>query len=124
MLREVIMKRNKENPFDLFENWGLAAAGDVNGYDALTIGWGAMGRIWNKDIVVIFVRPQRYTRQFLDSNDKFCLSFFDEDYRETMAYFGTNSGRDVDKAKETGLTPVFENGCPHFEEARLVLECR
>ena len=124
MLREVSLRKNKENAFDLFANWGLVAAGNEESYNAMTIGWGTMGRIWNKDIVTIYVRPQRYTREFLDNNDKFSLCFFDESYREMLAYFGTKSGRDTDKVKEAGLTPVFENGCPHFTQCRLVLECK
>ncbi len=124
MLREVNHRKHKENAFDLFGNWGLVVAGDENGYDAMTIGWGTMGRIWNKDIVTIYVRPHRYTREFIDKSENFSLCFFEEKYRETLAYFGTKSGREEDKAKACGFTPVFENGCPHFEEARLVIECR
>ena len=37
---------------------------------------------------------------------------------------GTKSGRDIDKMKEPGLTPIEENGCVYFEEARLVLVCK
>lgn len=41
-----------------------------------------------------------------------------------LAYCGKHSGRDTDKVSETGLTPVFDENAPYFEEADLVIICR
>ena len=90
----------------------------------MTVSWGNMGIMWNKNIVTVFVRPQRYTREFIERSDKFTLSFYDESMRPALRLCGSKSGRDLDKAAAAGLTPVFENGTTYFAQAKLVLECR
>jgi len=83
-----------------------------------------MGVLWNKPVTYIFVRPQRYTYEFLEKNKSYSLSFFDEKYRKALTICGSKSGRDIDKVKEAGLTPVVsDNGIVHFSEAKLVVEC-
>lgn len=60
----------------------------------------------------------------MEKNEYFTASFFDEKYRSALSYCGSHSGRDVDKAKETGLTPIEIEGVAAFEEAEMVLVCR
>lgn len=72
-----------------------------------------------------YIRPQRYTKQFVDGNEYFTLSFFSEDYRKQLALCGSKSGRDIDKVKECGFTVAAGQGnAPYFEQADLVLVCR
>ena len=113
------------NPFQMIgKDWALVTAGDETGYNTMTVSWGNMGIMWNKNIVTVFIRPQRYTKEFLDRFDNFTLSFYEESSREALKLCGSKSGRDMDKIKAAGLTPVHENGTTYFEEARLVLECK
>ena len=113
------------NPFQMIgKDWALVTAGDETGYNTMTVSWGNMGIMWNKNIVTVFIRPQRYTKEFLDRFDNFTLSFYEESSREALKLCGSKSGRDMDKIKAAGLTPVHENGTTYFKEARLVLECR
>lgn len=113
------------NPFTLIgKEWALLSAGDISNFNMMTVSWGNMGVMWNKNIVTAFVRPQRYTKEFIDRSDKFTLSFYEEELRPALALCGSKSGRELDKAKAAGLTPVFENGTVYFQEAKLVLECR
>jgi len=71
------------------------------------------------------IRPQRHTYTFLEKSQYFTLSFFHEKYREVLKFCGARSGRDVDKMKETGITPVqTANGSVCFSEARIVIECK
>lgn len=49
---------------------------------------------------------------------------FEESQRAALQFCGTHSGRDCDKAKETGLTPVELDGVATFAEAKLVLICK
>ncbi|HIV19705.1 MAG TPA: flavin reductase family protein [Candidatus Merdivicinus intestinigallinarum] len=113
------------NPFQMIgKDWALVTAGDETGYNTMTVSWGNMGIMWNKNIVTVFIRPQRYTKEFLDRFDNFTLSFYEESSREALKLCGSKSGRDLDKIKAAGLTPVHENGTTYFEEARLVLECK
>lgn len=127
------MNMQKINPKEIDENvirligdeWMLVAAGDREKFNMMTASWGSMGFLWNKPVVMVFVRPQRYTYEFTEKGDMLTLSFFGEQYRRALNVCGSVSGRDTDKVKESGLTPYFtEAGNPAFEEASLVLECR
>lgn len=104
--------------------WMLITAGNQNHYNTMTAAWGGIGFLWNLPVSYIFVRPQRYTYEFTEQYDKYSLCFFDKTYKDVLMYCGRNSGRKVDKAKETKLTPIeTSNGNIVFEEARLIIEC-
>ena len=81
------------------------------------------GEIWGADSVVIAVRPQRYTMEFLNENDTFALSFYG-DNKQIHKVCGSESGRDVNKTEKTGLTPVFDEGTVYFKEAEKVIICK
>ena len=125
MLKEIHLEELQCNPFQLFhKDWALITAGDEKEYNTMTASWGHMGIIWNKNIVTVYVRPQRYTHDFMEKFDRFTVSFYPESCREALTFCGKNSGRDTNKAKETGLTPVHEEGMTYFSQAKLVLECK
>ena len=108
------------------EDWFLLTAGTINsGYNTMTASWGGLGQLWHMRVAFVFVRPQRHTRKFMENNVSFTMSFFLEDYRDVLKYCGSHSGRDIDKAGETGLTPFEPSaGTAAFEEARLILVCK
>ncbi len=113
------------NPFTLIgKDWMLVTAGDAGKFNTMTASWGGVGVLWNKKVVFTFIRPQRYTYEFIEKGEVFTLSFFDEAHRDALQFCGAHSGRDVDKVQATGLTPVFSDGGVYFEEAKLVLVCR
>jgi len=116
----------EDNAFRLIsKDWMLITAGKTGDYNTMTASWGGFGHLWHRDVCYIFIRPQRHTFSFLEREELFTLSFFAEDYREALKFCGTKSGREIDKAAVTGLTPVASPGggvC--FAEARLVIECR
>ena len=105
----------------LDKRWALLTAGDRNTFNAMVINWGALGFIWNRPIMTILVRPNRYTYEFIEKFDNLTVSFYDKQYKKSLGVFGTKSGRDVDKVKETGFTPVFIDGVPSFAEAELTI---
>jgi flavin reductase (DIM6/NTAB) family NADH-FMN oxidoreductase RutF len=120
------------NPYKLNENvfklldvkWMLITAGTADKYNTMTASWGGLGVLWNKSVATIYIRPQRYTFEFVEKNSIFNLSFFDKKYKPALNFCGSKSGRDYDKAKETGLTPVITtNGCISFQEAYLSIDC-
>ena len=95
-----------ENVFKLLDvQWMLITAGNEDKYNTMTASWGGLGVLWNKSIATIYIRPQRYTFEFVENNSIFNLSFFDKKYKPALNFCGSKSGRDYDKAKETGLTP-------------------
>ncbi len=116
----------KENVFSLIgDRWMLVAATDKNGKtNAMTASWGGMGVLWRKKVAFVFIRPQRYTKEFIDDADVFSLSFFDDSYKKMLGYMGRVSGRDEDKMKNSGLTLSSESGAPVFKEATLTLICK
>ena len=107
------------------KDWLILTAGnDETGYNPMTCSWGHFGHVWGKFSSWIYVRPDRYTRKFMDENDVYTLCVFNDSYRESLNYAGTASGRDEDKVEKTGWTPVRENGAQYYEEADLVFICR
>lgn len=116
----------KENPFSLIgDEWMLITAGNMENYNTMTASWGGFGVLWHKNICTIYVRPQRYTFEFMEKNEVFTLSFFDSKYKEALKFCGSKSGRDYNKADETGLTPVStEQSSVGFREAEMIIECR
>ena len=115
-----------KNPVALFhKDWAALAAGNKDSMNAMTIGWGTIGVLWQRPIVTVYVAPERYTNEFMDRNDYFTVVAFPESKREALAYIGTHSGRDGDKLKAAGLTPEFtELGNPVFKEGNLAIECK
>lgn len=118
----------KENAFELIgKEWMLITAGKKENFNMMTASWGGIGWLWNKPVAFIFVRPERYTHQFIEESDFLTLSFYGKDsqMRHVLNFCGTVSGRDHDKLKETGLTPIStEHGAITFAEARLTIEGR
>lgn len=124
--REIDVAQINESAFRLIgADWMLITAGSSDSFNMMTASWGGLGVIWGKNVCYCVIRPQRYTYKFMEKSDTFTLTFFDEEYRDALNYCGSNSGRDVNKVAETGLTPVkSDSGSVYFAEARLVLECR
>ncbi|MBR4455722.1 MAG: flavin reductase [Solobacterium sp.] len=111
--------------FKLFDqNWGLLAAGTADRHNAMTISWGGLGTLWNKPVATVYVKPCRHTFAFLNENEYFTISFFDDRYRSALGIMGSLSGRDTDKDLAAGLTPKDLGKAITYEEANLTLLCR
>ena len=124
-MNKINIKDLQGNAVSMFDDkWCLITAGTKESYNTMTASWGAMGELWNKDVCFIFIRPQRYTLEFTEREEYFTLSFFSEEYKKALAFCGRNSGRDCDKAKETGLTPMEIDGSMSFEESETVIVCK
>ena len=90
------------------KEWMLVTAKNQEGkVNTMTASWGGLGVMWGKNVAVTVLRPQRYTKEFIDQSESFTLSFYDED-----------------KIAKTRLTPTDANGIPFFEEAKIVLICK
>ena len=123
--KEISAGELSENPFKLIgKDWMLITAGNGEKVNTMTASWGGMGVMWNKNVAFIAIRPQRYTKEFVDSSDTVSLSFFDNSYRETLSYMGKVSGRDEDKIANSNLTLTSTNNTPYFEEANVVVVCK
>lgn len=114
------------NAVKLFANdWMLLSAGKDTSMNMMTIAWGALGELWGKPIVTVYVSTDRYTYKFLEDNEYFTVTAFPEQFRDKLQYIGSVSGRDEDKVKGSGLTPEFTKlGNPIYKEANLAIECK
>ena len=110
------------------DNWFLLTAGDfVTGhFNSMTVSWGTIGSLWERPVAQVFVRPQRYTFDFIDRYDTFTLCAFTKEYRKSLSLMGSRSGRNLDKAATAGITPIAAElvPAPVYAEADLIIECR
>ena len=124
-MREVSFDEFKENAFNLIgKEWLIYAAEKDGKVNAMTASWGGLGIMWNKKVAYIFVRPQRYTKEFIDASDRMSISVLPESLRKTGTYFGRTSGRDEDKIEKSGLTVMHYEDVPYFYESRLTMICK
>ncbi|NLG85401.1 MAG: flavin reductase family protein [Firmicutes bacterium] len=115
-------------PCLLFGEGMVLAAGDfaAGRFNAMAIGWGSIGRVWGKPFAQVFVRPTRYTYEFMEKYNTFTIAAFPSNCRKAIDLLGTKSGREMDKVIAAGLTPEpsLRVAAPSFAEAELVIECR
>lgn len=127
-----MMNYKEINPIDLNEStfrlighdWMLVTAANNSRVNTMTASWGGFGVLFNKNVAFIFVRPQRFTKKFVDGSDTFSLTFFDKSFKKELSYLGTASGKDEDKINKAGLTTLYFGETPYFEEARLTMICK
>lgn len=124
--KEIAIEDLQLNPFQkISRQWMLITAGDELESNTMTASWGGLGIMWGKNVATAYIRPQRYTKEFVDNNDLFTLSFLPEEKREALNICGRVSGRDVeDKWAEAGLHPYYVDGTTAVEEAEMVLVCK
>lgn len=130
-MKEISFAELNMNPYNAIgRDWMLVTAGTKErGYNTMTASWGHFGCLWNSGpddgaSSVIYVRPQRLTKHYIDREEYYTLSFYPESFREKLLYLGTHSTRYEDKMEKTGMIPVFEDDWTWFEGAELVLVCR
>lgn len=126
LFREANIEEIRESaPKIIGQDWMLITAGNDSSFNTMTASWGTLGHLWNKNVALMFVRPQRYTFEFTEREEYFTLSFFNEEYRQALNICGTKSGRNTNKVAEAGLTPyALPDGTMTFEQARMVLVCK
>ncbi len=109
----------------LSEDWMLITAGNGTQFNMMTASWGGLGNLYQKPVAFCFINPSRYTYQLMEKGDTYTLSFYNESSREALKVCGTTSGRDGDKVKASGLTPITTpSGNKAFKEAWLIIECK
>lgn len=115
-----------QSPFRVVgKEWMLITAGTPDKINTMTASWGGLGVMWAKNVSFVGIRPQRYTKEFVDNTDTFSLSFFDSSFKKQLGYLGTVSGRDEDKIGKSGLTVRYtEDNIPFFDEAKTVIICK
>lgn len=113
------------NPFTkIGKDWMLVTAGNEEKANTMTASWGGVGVMWGKDVAYVVIRQSRFTKEFIDKEGKFSLSFPSEKYKKEMKFLGTVSGRNEDKIKEAGIDINYHDGVPFVDQADMVFICR
>ena len=125
-LKEVKIEDLTFNPFTkIGKEWMLITAGNEEKHNTMTASWGGVGIMWGTTVATVYLRPQRYTREFVDAGEYFTLSFFGGEQKKAMGHLGSVSGREEpDKIEKAGLHIAQIDGQPTFQEASLVLVCK
>ena len=122
MRKEIQPEQFDKNVFQMIgKDWMLVTAEKDGKVNTMTASWGGASVMWGKNVAFVVIRPQRYTKEFIDASDTFSLSILDNSYRKTLNYLGTVSGRDEDKIQKSGLTVEHSGNTPYFKEANTVL---
>lgn len=107
------------------QDWMLVTSGNQESFNMMTASWGFAGYLWGMPATAIFVRPTRFTKEFIDRTHSYTLTFFPEKYKKILTDLGSRSGHDMDKMKASGLTPIqLPTGDMSFQEATLTIVCR
>ena len=57
------------------KDWALVTCGDKEKFNTMTVSWGGVGIMWGKPVAFTFIRPQRYTFGFMETNGYYTMSF-------------------------------------------------
>lgn len=124
MFEKIDIKSLSFKPFELIGNeWMLITAGDLQSHNTMTASWGGVGIMWNNPVITTYIRPQRYTKEFIDREKYFTVSFYGDKFKPALQLCGTKSGREINKTRESGLTPKIFGKSIAFEQAKLVIVC-
>ncbi|EMS71904.1 flavin reductase family protein [Ruminiclostridium cellobioparum] len=122
---EISSEKFDQSPFRIIgHDWMLVTAKKADKVNTMTASWGGLGVMWAKNVSFIVIRPQRFTKEFIDSSEQFSLSFLDGSFKKQLGYLGAVSGRDEDKIGKTELIVSYDNGVPYFDEAKTVIICK
>ena len=123
--KEIKPEEFNKSPFQLIgKDWMLVTAEKDNKINTMTASWGGFGVMWHKNVAYIVIRPQRYTKEFVDRSDTFSLTFFDERFKKQLSYLGSVSGRDEDKISKSNLTIQYSDNTPYFEDGNIAIICK
>ncbi len=122
---EISPEKFDQSPFRIIgHEWMLVTAKKSDKVNTMTASWGGLGVMWAKNVSFIVIRPQRFTKEFIDNSEQFSLSFLDGSFKKQLGYLGTVSGRDEDKIGKAELTVSYDNDVPYFDEAKTVIICK
>jgi flavin reductase (DIM6/NTAB) family NADH-FMN oxidoreductase RutF len=94
-------------------------------YNLMTVSW--LGTICSEPpMCYISVRPGRHSHEIIKRTGEFVINLTTVDLAQVTDWCGVKSGRDMDKFRESGLTPIPATvvNCPLVEESPVSIECR
>lgn len=126
LFRSIPPEEITENFFKLVgKDYTVITAGKEPLHNSMTASYGGIGILFEEPVTWCFLRANRYTLEVMKKENTYTMSYFPEQYKNDVLFFGSKSGRDSDKMKETKLTAVkTPNGDITYKEAKLVIECK
>ena len=104
----------------------MVSVSDKNGKaNIITVAW--TGTVCSDPpMAYISVRPERYSHHMIQETGEFVINLTTKELAFATDYCGVKSGKDVDKWKETGLTPgkASKVQTPIIQECPVNIECR
>ena len=102
----------------------LTSIGGDGRSNVMTIGWATVGVVWGMPVMVVLVRPSRYTYEFVEESKSFTVNVPTPEMRDFVTLCGTRSGREVDKLAQVSVSmgkvihAVTVDDCPVVSSAR------
>ncbi len=103
----------------------VTCGADREEWNMLTVAW--TGTICSDPAMCyISVRPERHSYPIIRDRMEFTINLTTADMARATDWAGVRSGKNYDKWKETGLTPIpgEKVASPTIEESPLSIECR
>lgn len=115
-----------DNVFKLVaKDWTCITSGNDTLFNSMIATFGGWGTMFNKPMTWCMLRANRYTLELIRKEQRFTMCYFDDKYKNELLIFGSKSGRNTNKMKETKLTAIkTPNGSIAYKEARLIIECK
>lgn len=109
----------------LFANGAIAVAKGSEGENSLTIGWGGLGVLWRKPTLTIYINKKRYSKKIFDNASYFSVCFFNKKYNKELGqFYGTLSGKHIDKIHNGPFTIDYYEDIPFYKESEIVIFCK
>jgi len=125
--KEVSYTRYLKNALEQIPKGAFLTVKTQSKINTMTIGWATSGVMWGRPVLVIGVRPSRFSFEGIDVGKEFTVSIpLNQKLKKQITYCGTHSGRDVDKFAECDIHAIDGENVeiPIIQECGLHYECR
>ncbi len=112
----------QKNPFQMIgKEWLLVTAEKDGKANTMTASWGGVGVMWGRNVAFIVIRPQRYTKEFIDASDKLFSLFLMKSTARHSAILAPYPEETKTRLPKSGLTVAHTDDVPYFAEANTVI---
>lgn len=104
----------------------LVVEDKIGRVNVMTIGWAQIGVVWGQPIMTVLVRPSRHTHDLLSKASHFTVCVpRPGGLQKELAYCGTKSGKEYDKARVCGFTlkEGYGHKVKYIDGCELVYQC-
>ena len=126
-MKEVKYNKYGEEALAALEKGAFLNVRDDGADNTMTIGWGSIGYIWRKPVLMVMVRYSRHTYEMLNKSGEFTVSIpFGDGFKKELGVCGIKSGRDIDKFQTCNLKKVKAHrvNAPLISGCNLHYECK